>query len=497
MNAFLPRTLFGQTLTMLLVGIALALAAGAWIYASARQEAVRAVGALAAAERIVNLTRLLIDVPPEWRDRIVAGTNDPAFRVSVTEARPRLGGDAEPAAGTAIAEMLREALPEREIAVSVHSDGAGTGAGPLPRGGGPPFGQAMGRGQGYGGGVGPGYRPHMSGPGAGAMAGHRAFGREAMSWRALEASVGLGNGQWLAVSTTLPDTGPAMSPRLVLALLVSVAIIAALTAFAVRRATAPLRVLSDAAERLGRNVESSPLPLSGTIETQHASAAFNEMQTRLRRLIENRTLMLAAISHDLRTELTLLKLRAETVEPAEDRERLLATIGEMEGMLTATLSFASDEAASEAVKRVDIAALAASVVDDLADAGRPVSLAPSTAAWIADVKVIAIKRALTNLIENAVKYGGSALVSLASDAGTITLAVDDSGPGIPEEQLTRVLQPFFRLEGSRNRETGGMGLGLAIAASVADAHGGTLRLTNWPEGGLRAALILPAVLIGS
>jgi signal transduction histidine kinase len=488
MRRRLPRTLFGQTLAMLLVGIGLALGTGAWIYASARQDAVRAVGALAAAERIVNLTRLLLDVPPEWRDRIVTGTNDPAFRIAISAAKPSFAGDAEPGSGSAIAALLQEALPGRDIAVSVRAGGrqAASGASGI----GPPYGP--GRGLGYGGGIGPGYSPHMMGPGAGSMISHRALGREAMSWRALDAAVSLGNGQWLAFTTTLPDTGPAMSPRLMLALLVSSVIIAALTAFAVRRATAPLRFLSDAAERLGRNVESTPLPLSGTIEMQRASAAFNEMQARLRRLIENRTLMLAAISHDLRTELTLLKLRAEAVEPAEDRERLLATVGEMEAMLTATLSFARDEVASEAVKRVDIAALAASVVDELADAGRPVVLVGTAAAAVAEVKPVAVKRALTNLIENAVKYGGNARVSLASGAGSITLAVDDDGPGIPEDQLNRVLQPFVRLEESRNRETGGMGLGLAIAASVADAHGGSLRLTNRPEGGLRATLALPA-----
>ena len=492
MRGLVPRTLFGQTLLMLLVGIGLALGAGAWIYASARQEAVRAVGALAAAERIVNLTRLLADVPPDWRDRIVAGASDPTFRVALSTTRPpRSGEGAEPAAAGAIAEMLNEALPDRRISVTVHADGR-----QLPFGAGVGRDQAPGRGPGQGYGPG-GHGRHMWGPGMSGIPVHRGLGREAMTWRGLEATVELGPGQWLAFSTTLPDTGPAMSPRMLLALLVSVAIIATLTALAVRRATAPLRLLSDAAERLGRNVDSEPLPLRGTIETQRASAAFNEMQARLRRLIDNRTLMLAAISHDLRTELTLLRLRAEAVEPADDRERMLATIAEMEAMLTATLSFAREEATSEPLKRTDVGALVASIIDDLADAGRPVEMGSTTQSAVAEVKPVALRRALTNLIDNAIKYGIRARVSLAADANSISIAIDDDGPGIPDDQLARVLQPFVRLETSRSRETGGMGLGLAIAASVADAHGGALQLANRREGGLKATLELPRARSGS
>jgi signal transduction histidine kinase len=311
-----------------------------------------------------------------------------------------------------------------------------------------------------------------------------------MSWRSLAAAVELDGGQWLTFSTRLPNSGPAMSPRLMLALVVAVTIITALTAWAVRRATAPLRLLSNAAERLGRNVESAPLPVAGSVETQRAATAFNVMQARLRRLIENRTLMLAAISHDLRTELTLLRLRAESVEPAEDRERMLANIADMDGMLTATLSFARDEAESEPPKRIDVGALVESIVDDLADAGRPVTMATPVQIAVGEVKPVAIKRALTNLIENAIKYGTRARVSLTTDAGKITISVDDDGPGVPEADLDRVLQPFVRLESSRSRDTGGIGLGLAIVASVAQMHGGQLKLANRQGGGLRATLEL-------
>ena len=320
---------------------------------------------------------------------------------------------------------------------------------------------------------------------------HGPFARWNMSWRALHADVELKGGQWLAFTTTLPDTGPTMSPRLILALAVMATMIALLTAWGVRRLTAPLTLLADAAERLGRDVGAPSLAVSGSREVRSATHAFNKMQERLRRLIENRTLMLGAISHDLKTQLTLLRLRAETVDQADDRDRMLNTIGEMEDMLTATLSFARDEATSETSKRIDIAAFVGSVADDMADAGLPVETGAIESGVVAECKPLALRRALTNLIDNAVKYGGKATVAMRAKAEQIEITVDDEGPGIPEDQLGRVMQPFVRLEESRSRDTGGIGLGLAIATSIAEAHGGTLTLSNRREGGLTATLALP------
>jgi signal transduction histidine kinase len=193
----------------------------------------------------------------------------------------------------------------------------------------------------------------------------------------------------------------------------------------------------------------------------------------------------------MRTQLMLLRLRAETTEGTDERDKLLATISEMEGMLTATLSFARDEAANEARRRSDLGALLASIVDDMADAGLPVTLVQCADAVIVECKPQALRRAIINLIDNAIKYGGSARATLAATSDTVEIRIDDTGPGIPEDELARVIQPFYRLEGSRSRHTGGMGLGLAIAASVIEAHGGELRLANRETGGLRASIILP------
>ena len=484
MRRVLPQTLFGQTLAVLLIGIGLSLAAGAWIYASARHDAVRAVGALAAAERIINLSRLVGEAPVDWRQRLAEGASDPMFRVVLADRRPTIvgdEGDREPS--SVIADYIRQALPTRSVVIAVaagpggrFSDGLGQGRpGPLSRpwaGPGPNSGMGAGS---------RGHGPMMRGPLAGA----------AMSWRGLDAAVEIADGQWLRFTTSLPDTGPTISSRLWLALAVMAVMIALLTAWSVRRMTAPLRLLAEAALRLGRNVDAPAMVTSGTVEMRRAATAFNEMQGRLRRLIDNRTLMLAAISHDLRTQLTLLRLRAEAGEASEDRERMLRTIAEMEDMIAATLSFAREDAKGEELRRVDVSALVTSIVDDMADAGLPITSAEVALGIIADCKPMALRRAITNLIDNAVKYGIRATVGLSTGASVLDVTVDDEGPGIPENQLTHVIQPFFRLEGSRNRDTGGIGLGLAIAASIAEAHSGTLVLANRPAGGLRATLSLP------
>jgi signal transduction histidine kinase len=480
MKRLVPQTLFGQTLLLLLVGMGLSLLAGSWIYVSARQEAVRAVGGLAAAERIINLSRLIEDVPAEWRDRIIAGANDAGFRIRLTEKRPAPGNrDSATPEAALIEAYLKEALPSHKVHVALAVDGGEKHLGRWRH-----HGPGLGMGRGAGGPVaGPlgDQGPMLHGP----------FAHWNMSWRALHAGVELKSGQWLEFSTTLPDSGPTTSPRLILALGVMAAMIAILTAWVARRLTAPLTLLADAAERLGRDVGAPPLAVSGSRELRSAAHAFNDMQTSLKRLIENRTQMLGAISHDLRTQLTLLRLRAETVDPPDDRDRMLKTIDEMEEMLTATLSFARDEATSEISKRIDIGAFVSSIADDMTDAGLAVETGAIETGVVVECKPLALRRAVTNLIDNAVKYGGKASVAINATSIQVEITVDDQGPGIPEDQLGRVMQPFVRLEESRNRDTGGIGLGLAIAASITEAHGGTLTLSNRREGGLRAAIALP------
>jgi signal transduction histidine kinase len=267
-------------------------------------------------------------------------------------------------------------------------------------------------------------------------------------------------------------------------------IILAVSVWAVGRVTTPLASLATAAERLGRDVNAPQLPETGTTETRQAARAFNDMQTRLRGLIENRTGLLAAISHDLRTPLTLLRLRAETVENAPERDKMLSTIAEMDSMIGATLQFARDDSADEPRCPTDVTALVQSVVDDMREGGLAVRMQPAEPITYA-CQPAALKRAVRNLLDNAVKYGKSGTVEMRRLSQAIEITVDDEGPGIPQQELTRVLEPFYRLEESRSRETGGVGLGLAIAQSIVQSHGGTLTLGNRPTGGLRATIALP------
>ena len=298
------------------------------------------------------------------------------------------------------------------------------------------------------------------------------------------------DGQWLSFATALPESGPSFSRQFLLSMGIMAIIILAVSVLAVRRVTTPLASLSSAAERLGNDLNAAPIPETGTIETRQASRAFNTMQARLRSLIENRTRMLAAISHDLRTPLTLLRLRAENIENASEREKMLVTIAEMDAMVAATLAFARDEATAETRRPTDLAALVQSIVDDMADTGLPVTMEAAEPV-VQDCRPAALKRAMRNLIDNAVKYGKKANVAIKPKPKAIEITIDDEGPGIAEQELSRVFEPFYRLEESRSPETGGVGLGLAIAYSIVQAHGGELVLSNRPAGGLRASVVLP------
>jgi signal transduction histidine kinase len=452
--------LFGQTLLILVAGLVVSLATGSWFYSVDREEAVRTVGGYAAAQRITNSTRLVEETPREARARLVAALNDQSFRVALSAAPPAIeSADEDLPVAQAIKEFLVAQLalgPRRQPRVSAS------------RLDGPPF---------------SGWHPMAFGPMM-----HR-FGGFGM-FRDLQVAIPLADGQWLSFATALPESGLSFSRQFLLSMAIMAIIVLVVSVWAVRRVTAPLASLSAAAERLGNDLNAAPMPEAGTIETQQASRAFNAMQARLRGMIENRTLMLAAISHDLRTPLTLLRLRAETVDNAAEREKMLGTIAEMESMVAATMAFARDEAGAEPRRRTDLSALLASAVHDMSDAGFDVAMEPAPA-LIYECQPGALKRALTNLIVNAVKYGTRAHAGIRQTPQAVEIAIDDEGPGIPEDQLARVLQPFYRIEGSRSRETGGVGLGLAIASSAVRAHGGELTLLNRPEGGLRARISLP------
>ena len=259
---------------------------------------------------------------------------------------------------------------------------------------------------------------------------------------------------------------------------------------AVRRLTRPLTRLAAAAEALGRGEAPEPLDETGPADIRRTVQAFNRMQARLRRFVDDRTRMLAAISHDLRTPITSLRLRAEFVDDEETKERMLTTLDEMQKMVEGTLAFAREESASEATRIVDLAALIDSTVQDLADLGADAEFT-SPGKYAYACRPLALRRALRNLIENAVRYGHRAQLTMATGADEVRIVIDDDGPGIPPAMFGRVFDPFVRLEDSRSPETGGIGLGLAIARSIVRSHGGDIRLRNRDAAGLQVTVTLP------
>jgi two-component system, OmpR family, sensor kinase len=300
---------------------------------------------------------------------------------------------------------------------------------------------------------------------------------------------------WLTVTTPSERPAPWRSPGFASAFIVMTALGAVMIVWAVRQLTAPVRTLADAAERLGRDVINAPnLPEQGPTEIVTAAIAFNTMASRIRRFVQDRTFLLTAIGHDLRTPITRLKLRAEYMEDDEQRMKMLADLDEMEAMVAATLAFGRDIAASEAVVRMDLAVLLRTILDEAADGDPDHAQALSYTGpehLPVQARPLSLKRALTNLVGNALKYGDAARVSLATPQPKfVQINIDDDGPGIGFEDSEFVFEPFRRLETSRNRETGGFGLGLSIARNIIRAHGGDISLHNRATG-LRASVTIP------
>jgi signal transduction histidine kinase len=305
----------------------------------------------------------------------------------------------------------------------------------------------------------------------------------------------LPGGGWLDIDATPEPIRPWHSPTFLAAFLLMTLTAAGLTLWAVRRLTEPVRVLAAAAEALGRDVNAPPLPENGPTETAIAANAFNTMAARIRRFVSDRTEMLTAIGHDLRTPITRLKLRAEFIDDDELRTKVLSDLDELETMVSATLAFGRDARANEPVSSVDLVELLRTILDETSDA-HPDSADRLTYCGpphqTVRVRPVALKRALANLVANAESYGGSARVTMVPPLdGTVAVTIEDDGPGIPVEEIDRVFEPFHRLEESRNRETGGVGLGLPIARNMLRAHGGDVVLKNRPEGGLKAIVTLP------
>jgi signal transduction histidine kinase len=261
--------------------------------------------------------------------------------------------------------------------------------------------------------------------------------------------------------------------------------------YAVRQATRPLGRLAEAAETLDPNRRGPALDETGPSEVAHAAAAFNAMRERIAHYLEERVQILAAISHDLQTPITRMRLRADMADDTPERDKLVRDLAEIERLVQDGIAYArSAHSSGEKATRLDLSSFIDSIAYDYQDTGKAVQVSGVVSGTVA-TKPHALRRILANFVDNALKYAGSAEISVVRDDGRTVIAVLDRGPGIPDDRLEAAMKPFFRLEGSRNRETGGAGLGLAIAQQLAASIGGAVRLCNRPGGGLAAEIVLP------
>jgi signal transduction histidine kinase len=304
-----------------------------------------------------------------------------------------------------------------------------------------------------------------------------------------DVSVGVPGGDTLLFRLAQGQRGAPL-PRALLFNLSLLAVLIAIAVYAVTRGiTRPLSDLARAAESVGRDLRQPPLIERGSREVRNAARAFNTMQERMQRHVDSRTRVLAAMSHDLKTPLTRLRLRMATIDDPDLQARVDRDLDEMENMVHGALSLLRGLNDDEPAEAVDINELLTTLQGEFADMGAPFAVQGRVQLLYAG-KPMALKRCLTNLISNATKFGGGVSVTV-EDGAAVVIRVCDQGPGIPAEHLERVFEPFYRVESSRSRDTGGTGLGLCIARDIAQAHGGALTLANLPQRGLQATLTLP------
>jgi len=297
------------------------------------------------------------------------------------------------------------------------------------------------------------------------------------------------DGRWTVVRPQPAFGLNAWQQRIALWFVLSAIAMAPVAYIFARRLAAPIKLFADAAERLGRDPRAQPLVLKGPSEIRAAAGAFNDMQERLRRYVEDRTAMVGAIAHDLRTPLTRLRFRIEGL-PEEQRGKISADIDQMEEMISAALNFVRDTTRPGERTPLELSSLLESLCDEMAETGAAAEV-ESGEKVVLEGDPMALRRLFSNLLENAVKFGGTARTRVFRDEANAFVEIEDDGPGIPPSDSEKVFEPFYRREPSRSRQTGGIGLGLAVVRSIARGHGGDVALLNRTGGGLTARVQLP------
>lgn len=445
-------SLAGQIILVALLALALIQLISVQIYRMEREEALGLVNSRFTLQRLIAATRLLNEAPRDLRSEILRASRSETLLLTINASRP------EPSERSSNFERIVRAKldypPTRAIYISAETR---NGAIDLPP------------------------RPHPP-----RHRGHRPPLPDIRLYGAIE----LANGQWLHFTSLTDRETPGWSVKAVLSLVLLAGLLTGLMIWLLQRTTRPLKELAQQAERLGRGDKAEPVPERGPREIRETLSAFNRMQDRLDRFVSDRTRMLAAISHDLRTPITSLRLRTEFLPDGEDKHKLQAGLKQMEQMLNATLQFAREDGLAEPVRNLDLPSLLESLCDDLQDNGHDVTLVEQVPI-IYRGRPTALRRALQNLLDNGVKYGGKVEVRLLASKESVRILVHDHGPGIPDQQLEEVFKPFIRLDSARNLEDGSVGLGLAIARTLIHQHGGSLELGNHPQGGLLATVTLP------
>ncbi|KFC63734.1 Periplasmic sensor signal transduction histidine kinase [Bosea sp. LC85] len=453
-----PDTVAGRAILILVAALLAFHFAGYWAYRVSVDSMANVQRDKALAERIVTIKRAIAgNVQDAERDRVAHDLSSASLEVHWSKVSLVLGTAPRTERTQAMAVRLKELAPElaSESFRLGYADGGAPGTGE--------------------GGTGEG------------DAGEGDADRHMML-----VSVRLDDGSWVNFSSTaLGATQHADWNVLAIMICFGVAIIV-IGVLLLRWATRPLRDLALAAERFSLDQAPTPLSEAGPAEVRRAARAFNTMGERIQRLVAERMQALAAVSHDLRTPITRLRLRSELMEDEATRDLVDADLSEMEAMIDSTLEFLRGGVSSEAIRPLDIVSVIETIVDDHIDQGRMITLGGIGHGRVLG-RLLALKRAFWNVIGNAVKYGDQVSIAISETPAGLSFVIEDDGPGIPEHEVERAFQPFVRLEESRSRETGGTGLGLTIARAVIHAHGGEILIANRAEGGLRVTVTLPTL----
>lgn len=455
MKRLIPRSLVGQIALVMAVALLIAQAINFSLILTERQRLSRARSEGPAIGRFVNFAQLLTPLDVSDRARLVP-RDSRRGRVWISGESIISGGASDPQ----LAERLREGAAASGLDIkdarALVSERA----------------------------ILPAPRPGES------EARRQRLERHIHRFRTLVLSAQLPDGSWVNAHTLLPRPDPWLAARPALATLLTYLIVLGAMIWMAARLIRPLRRLATAAEQFRGQGEFPHVEPSGPRDLQRAMIAFNSMGARVSAMMDEKDRMLGAIGHDLRSPIASLRIRAESIEPEEERLRIVATLEEMTAMLDDTLALARSGRAVEAVRPVDLTALADTVVEEHVARNHDVQMAAGPRIT-ARVQPNLLRRAIRNLVDNAVKYGESARVSVEEVGQEVAIRIEDEGPGLEEDELEKVVEPFYRTEPSRSRETGGAGLGLTLARAAAQAHGGRLALANRPEGGLAATIFIP------